>query len=45
MRDIRGKRLIHFPYTVLYRIVGEFVFVLAVASQLRDPASYDDRLS
>ena len=43
--DVRAKRLLHFPYTLLYRIVGQYLFVLAVASQLRDPSSYDDRLA
>lgn len=43
-RDVRAKRLLHFPYTILYRVVGESVFVLAVACQLRDPDAYDDRL-
>lgn len=45
VNDIRGKRLAHFPYTVLYRVIGNHIFVLAVACQLRHPAHYDDRLS
>lgn len=40
----RAKVLRGFPYTVLYIVEGQTIFVLAVANQYRDPAHYDDRL-
>lgn len=39
-----AKTLAHFPYTILYRIVGEWIFVVAIANQARDPEFYADRL-
>lgn len=43
--DVRAKTLAHFPYTILYRVIGDRVFVLAIAHQSRDPEYYSDRLS
>ena len=42
-RDVRAKRLSRFPYTILYRVTARRTFVLAIASQLRDPEAYADR--
>ena len=43
-RDVRAKRLMHFPYTILYRVVGrEAIFVLALSNQARDPEFYEAR--
>jgi plasmid stabilization system protein ParE len=42
-RDVRGKRLLHFPYTILYRVDGQHVFVLGIVHQAQDPESYASR--
>jgi plasmid stabilization system protein ParE len=42
-REVRGKRLLHFPYTILYRIAGQHLFVVAIAHQARDPELYGSR--
>jgi plasmid stabilization system protein ParE len=41
--DIRAKTLLHFPYSVIYKVVGDRLFVLAIANQRRDPAHNNDR--
>lgn len=41
--DVRGKRLQHFPYTILYRVHEGRIFVLAIAHQARDPEYYANR--
>ncbi|HEX7150545.1 MAG TPA: type II toxin-antitoxin system RelE/ParE family toxin [Thermoanaerobaculia bacterium] len=40
----RKKRLLHFPYTIYYVVVAEQIFITAVASELRDPVRYADRI-
>jgi plasmid stabilization system protein ParE len=35
--EFRGKTLLHYPYTVLYAVETEFVLVLAIANEYRDP--------
>lgn len=44
-RDVRAKTLAHFPYTILYRVIRDRVFILAIANQSRDPDYYANRLS
>jgi plasmid stabilization system protein ParE len=34
--DVRAKRLLHFPYTIFYRVHDRHVFVLTIAHQARD---------
>lgn len=36
-RDIRRHSMRQFPYAVLYRVLGDTVWVMAVVHQLRDP--------
>lgn len=43
--DTRAKVLLHFPYSILYKVVGNRVFVVAIADQRRDPDDYADRIS
>jgi plasmid stabilization system protein ParE len=43
--DTRAKVLLHFPCSILYRVVGNRVFVVAIADQRRDPDYYADRIS
>jgi len=42
--DTRAKTLLHFPYTILYRVVGSRIFVVGIADQRRDPDYYADRI-
>lgn len=42
--EVRAKPLAHFPYTLLYRVLPRHIFVLAIASQMRDHTFYSDRL-
>jgi plasmid stabilization system protein ParE len=41
--NVRAKVLAHFPYTIVYRVVGRTIFVLAIADQRRDPDFYAAR--
>lgn len=40
---VRGKTLPRYPYTVLYRITSDRIFVVAIADERRQPGTYDDR--
>lgn len=39
----RHYRLRHFPYTVMYEVIGQHVTVLAIAHQRRRPGYWQDR--
>lgn len=41
--EVRAKRLIHFPYTLLYRVHGRAIFILAIAHHAREPEYYASR--
>ncbi|HEV7427419.1 MAG TPA: type II toxin-antitoxin system RelE/ParE family toxin [Thermoanaerobaculia bacterium] len=41
---VRAKVLTRFPYTLMYVIAEDEIFILAVAHQSRRPAYWSDRL-
>ena len=41
--EVRGKVVSRFPYTLMYRVEGGFVLVLAVAHQKQRPEYWIDR--
>jgi plasmid stabilization system protein ParE len=41
--EVRAKTIRHFPYSILYKVVGDTLFVAAVANQHRDPNYWHDR--
>ena len=41
--ETRRYHLRHFPYTVMYEVIGEKVTILAIAHQRRRPGYWQDR--
>lgn len=41
--DVRGRRLMHFPYTVLYRVHDHSILFPPIAHQSREPEHYASR--
>jgi plasmid stabilization system protein ParE len=42
-REVRAKTVRDFPYSVLYKVVGNTIFIAAVANQHRDPNYWRER--
>lgn len=42
---VHAKRLMRFPYSLLYKVLKDRVRVIAVADERRDPGHYFSRLS
>jgi hypothetical protein len=42
-RDVRAKTIRDFPYSILYKVVGNTIFIAALANQHRDPDYWRDR--
>jgi len=42
--EVRAKTVRHFPYSILYKVVGDTIFIAAVANQHRDPNYWRDRI-
>jgi plasmid stabilization system protein ParE len=42
--SIRGKVLVHFPYTLLYSVESDVILIVAVAHQKRRPTYWHYRL-
>jgi plasmid stabilization system protein ParE len=43
-KNARGKLLRRFPYTLIYAVEPDLIYILAVAHQNRRPAYWSDRL-
>ena len=42
--EIRAKTVPGFPYSILYKVVGNTIFIAALANQHRDPNYWRDRI-
>jgi len=43
--EVRGARLKKFPYTIYFKLGGDFIQIIAVLHQSRDSRALDERLN